>query len=302
MKFTLARLFETIGQPFFVWTLDFTMGSDLWDKVPVTNFGMLRQVGYQTAGQYWNEVWGFPVKIGFDAVTQFWSSEEPGDHFVPHLHAIQPRVFTEASTGRVLTDVHVKYIDESRIKEIWRSRLEAELGAVSRAKVAGSYEKFSCRVNYITGLGAPDKNRGLDKRLRYQYRGIPWDYNLYALSNQDYSHWDRDWVRWSLTVNYKRHQTYGLLSATNLSPKGSFARSIGFDIGTKRERDRLRGDRVCPYCGSPIVLDHDNDEEFGSMSRYEASRRGLELWKSQVVDENAKYLDFVPYHSEGVAS
>ncbi len=298
-KFIYARLFEAIKQPLFVWTLDFTLASDLWPLVPRSNLGLLRQIAYQCMQEYWNYVWGFPVKIGFDAVTQFWSSRRPGSHYVPHVHANQPRIFTETATGRVLTDVHVKYIDESILKQLWRSRVEAVLGRRSRAKVAGSYEKFSCKVNHITGLGAPNKNKGLDKRVRYMYRGIAFDYLVYAVRGHDYSHWDRNFVRWSLTFPHKRHQTYGLLAAKNLSPSSSFVRRIGLDIGTKRERDKLRSSsgHTCPECGCETEIDHDRDEDFRLLNRKEAIERGLEIWKSQVVDEDRKYRDYVPYNN-----
>jgi len=297
-KFVYARLFEAIKQPFFVWTLDFTLASDLWPLVPKTNLGLLRQVAYQCMQEYWNTVWGFPVKIAFDAVTQFWSSRNPGSRYVPHVHAIQPRIFTEAATGRVLTDVRVKFIDESILKQLWRLKVEAALGRKSRAKVGGSYEKFSCKVNHISGLGAPYRNKGLDKRVRYMYRGIAFDYLVYAVRGYDYSQWDREFVYWSLTFSHKRHQTYGLLAAKNLSPNCSFARSIGLDIGTKRERDKLRSSssHTCPECGCETQIDHDHDEDFRLLSCKEAAERGLELWKAQVEDEERKYRDFASYH------
>jgi hypothetical protein len=50
-----------------------------------------------------------------------------------------------------------------------------------------------------------------------------------------------------------------------------------------------------------VVVDHDDEEGFHLMSRKEAFDFGLEIWKSQVVDENVRYLDFVSYH-EGDAS
>ena len=298
MKFLLARLFEAAGQPLFVWFVDFTMGSDLWAEVPRTNLARLRQIAYETMQEYFDEVWGFPVKFGMDVVAQYWSSRNPGRRYVPHIHAIVPRLFVEAASGRALSDDRMKYIDESRVKEIWRRRVEAEYGQ-SHAKVAGLYAKFSCKVSYTQGVGSQNRNSGLDKRLRYMYCGIAWDYNLFAIGGKDYSRWNREWFRWSLTYNHKRHQPYGLMAARNLSSKSEFVRRIDLDIGTKRERDKIRRSRGCPHCNQPVVVDRDIGENAQYLTRKEASEAGLEVWKSRFADEDVKYRDFVSYHGGG---
>ncbi len=296
MKFFLARLFEAVGQPLYVWMLDFTMGSDLWEKVPRTNLGRLRQIAFESMQEYFDHRWKFPVSFPFDAVAQFWHSAEAGNGYDPHVHSIVPRIFVEKSSGRVLTNVKMKFIDEGVMKKIWRRRVQAEYGK-SRARVAGTVEKFSCKVNYTEGLGRPNKNHGLDKRMRYMYRGIARDYEVNVMSGVDYSKWDKDWVRWTLRHNHKRHQGYGLLSARNVSPKSGFMRALKLDLGTKREREHVRRHGVCPHCGGERIPVHNEDSDLKPLTRKEAFDAGLEVWRSSYDDEERKFRDFVPYHS-----
>lgn len=118
------------------------MSSQLWDSVPRLNLGRLRQIAFETLQEYFDQKWGFPVSFGMDAVAQYWSSSEPGTRYKPHVHCIVPRIFVEKSSGRILTDVRMKWLDEDALKRIWRRRCEAEYGR-STVKVWGFLSKFS---------------------------------------------------------------------------------------------------------------------------------------------------------------
>ena len=291
MRYKLYRIFVAMKEPFHVWTADLTIASDLWGKVPRMNLARFCQIAYETMQEYFDWKWGFPVQIGMDAVPQFWHSEGPERGFYPHVHVIVPRIFLERKTGRWLTKVSQTYIEEKKLKAIWRSRVEAEYGK-SRARVAGGKEAFSCHFNYIDNLAA------VDKRLRYQYRGIAWDYNIWAGEHVDFSKWDANWVRWSLTYVHKRHHSYGLLSSRNLSPKSKFMQGLKLNLGTYAERRKARRDVRCPHCSEPVVFDaeHAMEERFGDLTRAKAVELGLEWWRVKPEEWMKKPHDYVQFH------
>ncbi len=292
MRYKLYRMFNAMKQPFFVWTADLTIASDLWSKVPRMNLARFCQIAYESMQEYFDWKWGFPVQFGMDAVPQFWHSQALEEGFYPHIHVIVPRLFLWKETGRWLTNVSMTYIEEKRLKSIWRRRVEEEYGE-SKARVAGGKEAFSCHFNYIDNLEA------MDKRLRYQYRGIAWDYNIWAGANVDISKWDAEWVRWSLTYVHKRHHSYGLLSAKNFSPKSRFMQGLKLNLGTYAERRKARRDVRCPHCHEPVMFDaeHALDEKFGGLSRVDAKKQGLEWWRIKPEEWMKKPQgDFVPFH------
>ncbi|MGD0477039.1 MAG: hypothetical protein ABSB29_02600 [Nitrososphaerales archaeon] len=153
MRFKLYRIFEAMKEPFHVWTADFTIASDLWDKVPRMNLARFCQIVYESMQEYFDWKCGFPVQLGMDAVPQFWHSDAPEEGFYPHVHVVVPRIFLEKRTGRWLAKVSMTYIEEKKLNSIWRRRVEAEYGK-SRARVAGGKEAFSCHFNYIDNLVA----------------------------------------------------------------------------------------------------------------------------------------------------
>lgn len=287
MKFILYRLFSVASQRPFVWTIDFTIGKDLWDKVPRGNLSRLGKIAYESMQEYFNEKWGFPVKFGMDCVVQYWHSEAPSEGWMPHVHAIVPRFFLNEA-GRPVKDVRMKLLGASAIKRIWRRRMQAEYGK-SRAKLEGEYEKFDVRVKWVT------RESGLDHRLRYMYRGVVRDYAKAIDRGVDYSGWNIESARRSLLYNHKRHQSYGLLAARNLSAKSDFMRAVNLDLGTKREREKIRRHASCPDCGGDIEPDHGDDSELLTLSRQEAVASGLPRWRSFYEDENLKWTKFEPY-------
>jgi len=292
MKFIFYRLFGAASQRMFVWTIDFTVGKDLWDKVPRGNLSRFGKIAYETMKEYFEEKWGFPAKFGMDCVVQYWHSEAPSEGWMPHVHAILPRFFLNEA-GRPVKDVRMKSLGASVIKTIWRRRVQAEYGR-SRAKLEGEYEKFDVHMKWVT------REKGLDHRLRYMYRGVVMDYAKAVDKGVDYTKWNVQWARLSLLYNHKRHQSYGLLAARNLSAKSDFTKAIGLDLGTKRERDKVRRHASCPDCGGDIEPDHADDSQLVTLSRQEAVASGLPRWRSFYEDENLKWINFERYSGRQV--
>ena len=286
MKFILYRLFGAANQRLFVWTVDFTMGKDLWNKVARGDLSKLGKIAYETMQEHFTDKWRFPVKFGMDCVVQYWHSEAPSEGWMPHVHAIIPRFFLNEA-GLPVKDVRMKLLGASAIKTIWRRRVQAEYGK-SRAKLEGEYEKFDVRMKWVT------REKGLDHRLRYMYRGVVRDYAKAVEKGVDFSHWNIEWARLSLLYNHKRHQSYGLLAARNLSAKSDFMKAVGLDLGTRREREKVRRHAKCPDCGGDIEPDH-GEESLLVLSRQEAVKSGLPQWKSFYEDENLRWVSFEPY-------
>lgn len=88
---------------------------------------------------------------------------------MPHVHTIIPRFFLNKA-GRPVKDVRMKSLGASEIKRICRRRVQAEYGR-SWAKLEREYEKFDVHMRWVT------REKGLDHRLRYMYRGVVMDYN-----------------------------------------------------------------------------------------------------------------------------
>jgi hypothetical protein len=297
MKFVLNAIFDALKQPFHIWTIDFTVGRDLWESIYAAG-GMkkLRQVAFETLCEYWEGVWRFPVDFPLDVSAQWWSSRSPGSGPRPHLHCQVPRIFVEKSTGRILRDVHVKFIDEDKLKRIWRRCVE-EAWKPSESVSQGKYEKFSVKINYLTGVGARFK-RGLDKRLRYAYRRASQDYELFTVNREDWmipaSKWDRKYVIRSLTDPIRRRQGFGLFAGRSFSPGGAFMRSIGLDLGRRNDRDKVRRHLSCPECGAPLLRGSEAGDVV--LSEAEAKAAGVPLWRSSIGDEIRKFREYEDYH------
>jgi hypothetical protein len=149
--------------------------------------------------------------------------------------------------------------------------------------------------------------------LRYAYRGIAFDYTKEIVGGSDfayrgiafdvdpaiskggvdYSVWNREFVRWSLVTNHKRHVGYGLLAARNASSKSRYMRVLKLDLGTKAERDKLRRRRCCPQCGSQIESNYDRV----TLDFAEGRAMHVELLRRRNQDETLLWRDsgFVPY-------
>jgi hypothetical protein len=320
MVFVMERIMEAVRVPFYVFTLDFTIASDLWLKVRRDRLSALGRLAYHATRRYFSEKWGFPVEIAFDCSVQYWhsgspkdseddSGKNPGDGYFPHVHAEVPRVFIERDTGRLVRGgrrgLQMKYIDESEIKKTWRFAVEQAYGR-SSAVVAGGTEKFVVHTSYIKWRGHPRVGKGLDKRLRYAYRGTPKDVEEWIARNGLESEaglvkdWDKEWMRWMLTLNHKRHQGYGLLAARNVSEKSAFMRHLCLKLGTRAERRRIRRHIGCPECAA-VGLSSDTSVRFGDereLSYSDAKASGFKVWGVPYEDEDRKWKDFVPYHDE----
>ena len=147
----------------------------------------------------------------------------------------------------------------------------------------------------------------MDKRLRYAMRGPSKDVEEWISRNGFESEgglvldWDKEWMRWMLTFNHKRHQGYGLLSGRFVSPKSSLMRdTLKLNLGSRVERVRLRKHVACPECAKVRVVS-DTFVDFGKdareLSRSEAKATGLKVWRTVYEDESRKWKEFVPYHA-----
>ena len=282
-------------------------------KSPRLGLAEFAELSYLVTWNYFNEKLGLTdasgesvdIEIGFDASPQYWHSRMPASGWVPHIHAVVPRLFFEKDSGKLL-NLRLEHIDKDVLQMMWRSAVEARYGE-SKARFGGGYEKFSLWMKYTK------TQRGLDKRLRYAYRGIEFDFNKEILGGSDYAYrgvasdvylgivepshewlvWQADFVRDALTLRHKRHVGYGLFSGKNMSAESKYMQTLKLDFGTKKERDKLRRVRLCPHCGDMLEKDYDAP----LMDRSEAVAKGYEHLKRKNGDEMRKWRDmgYVPY-------
>jgi hypothetical protein len=262
MELYLQLLFEHARVKRHVWYVDFTVGGDLKKKIPRDNLAEFAKLGYQVMQEYFRKKLVYDAEFGMDVAPQFWSSEEPGKGYRPHLHTIIPRVFMDRNTTRVL-DIRMNRLgseeDLSELKRMWRSKVESVYGK-SRARVKGKYEEFSVKVMWRGEDWKPRfYRRSMRHRLKYMYRGIVFDVEKYIEKKEvrreqlDLSEWNSEFMKWALTTSHKRHIGYGLMSPKGRSARSRFMRSIGFDYGTRQERKKamrkqcpvVEGDGVC---------------------------------------------------------
>ncbi len=262
MELYLQFLFEHAGLKKHVWYVDFTVGSDVRKRIPWHNLSSFAGLAYEVMQEYFRKKLKYDAEFGMDIAPQFWGSEEPGEGYKPHLHAIIPRVFIERQSPKVL-DIRTNRLgseeDLSELKRMWRKKVESVYGR-SRARVKGKYEEFSVRVAWKGeeefDLG-PRKRRirsyraSMRHRLKYMYRGIVFDIEKSFETKRrrmgpvDFGEWDSAFVRCALTTNHKRHIGYGLMSSKGRSKRSRYMRRIGMDFGTRQQRRKLLR-KKCP--------------------------------------------------------
>lgn len=320
MVFVMERVLDAAGMPFQVWGVDFTLGSDLWAKVPRDRLYRLAGIAYRATRRTLSQVFGFPVEIFFDASPQSWHSGDrvskwetlpeekqktPFDGFYPHVHANVPRLFWDKRSGRLLTNrgrfgsLKLKYIPHDLLKENWRYAVEKAYGK-SRALVAASERYFDVHLSYVTWRGHPRVNKGLDKRLRYCYRGPQKDVQEVLeqqLTPKGLMEWDKpwskDWMVWLLMHRQKRHQGYGLASGSYLKKGSLFMRALGLSLGTRNERDKERHRNHCPFCRHEgLESEVDIDWRQVPMSESEAAASRLYQWGNHWEDEKQKWVAY----------
>jgi hypothetical protein len=254
MELYLRLLFEHASVKRHVWYVDFTVGGDLRRHIPRENQSRFAKLGYEVMQEYFQKKLKFDAEFGMDVAPQFWSSEEPGKGYRPHLHAIIPRVFIDRRTLKVIP-IRMNRLgseeDLNDLKRMWRSKVESVYGK-SRARVKGKYEEFSVKVKWRSEDWKPRYYRkSMRHRLKYMYRGMVFDVEKYIEDKAerqeplDFRSWDNEFVRWALTTSHKRHIGYGLMSPKGRSRLSPFMRSIGFDYGTRQERRKAMKKR-CP--------------------------------------------------------
>jgi hypothetical protein len=269
----LQFLFEKAKREPLVWFVDFTVAADIRKRIPRDNLSGFAKLAYQVMQEYFDKKFGFECDFGMEIVPQYWSSDEPGKGFIPHLHTIIPRVFFDRKTGDVSPirmELIGTYEQVENLKVMWRQKVEAAYGK-SRAKVQGKYEKFDVKTAYVVKSDSLvdgrykrrwNYRRSLRHRLKYMYRGIVFDIEKALAGDvlrnhvpQNPMNWDSQFVRWALISNHKRHVGYGLLSPRGRSAKSRHMIHIGLDMGTRKERLKRYRHKACPDCGSDRELD-----------------------------------------------
>jgi len=287
----LAKLFNAAKKEFRIWRVDFTVASDVWPKIPRDNLPSFARIGYETMQEYFDSFLGWKVKFGIDIAPQYWHSNNAGLGFYPHLHCVIPRLFVDAETGRLST-TDFMWLNNARIKTIWRRRVEEAYGRSSARRGFGGRgsEMFSVRITAYDHVGPP-----LPERLKYVYRGIVFNYEGIVKNGMDYLKWDRDFIRWTLLSRHVRHLGFGLFAPRNLSAKSQFMRTVGLDYETRIVRSKRRRKKVCPEDGLPVDIPL-NDKE--TLVRSAARERGLKQLVSDFFAELRREADgrYVPYH------
>jgi hypothetical protein len=254
MELYLRLLFERARVKRHVWFIDFTIGSDLRKKIPRSNLAAFAKLSYEVMQEYFRKKLRYEAEFGMDVAPQFWSSDEPGLGYKPHLHTIIPRVFFDKKSLRVL-DIRTNRLgspeDLEELKRMWRSKVESVYGR-SRARVKGKYEIFDVRVKFRGEDWQPRYYRkSVRHRLKYMYRGIVFDVEKWFEKKArrqepiDYRVWNNEFMRWALTTSHKRHIGYGLMSSRGRDRRALFMRTIGFDYGTRQERKKAMR-KHCP--------------------------------------------------------
>jgi hypothetical protein len=247
-------LFDHSAVKRHVWYVDFTVGGDMRKKIPRNNLPEFAKLAYQVMQEYFRKKLKYDAEFGMDVAPQFWSSEEPGKGYRPHLHTIIPRVFFERNTMKVI-DIRTNRLgseeDLNELKRMWRSKVESAYGK-SRARVKGKYEEFSVKVKWRGEDWKPRYyRRSMRHRLKYMYRGIVFDIEKHIddkarrQEDLDFEQWDSEFMKWALMTNHKRHIGYGLMSPKGRSARSPFMRRIGFDYGTRKERKKAMR-KHCP--------------------------------------------------------
>jgi hypothetical protein len=250
----LQLLFEHAGVKRHVWYVDFTVGADMRRKISRDNLPEFAKLAYEVMQEYFRKKLKYDLVFGMDIAPQFWSSEEPGKGYRPHLHSIIPRVFFERNPLKVV-DIRMNRLgseeDLSEVKRLWRSKVESVYGK-SRSRVKGKYEEFSVKVEWRNEDWKPRfYRRSMRHRLKYMYRGMVFDIEKHIEGKRlrqepfVFDKWDNEFVKWALTTSHKRHIGYGLMSPKGRSGRSPFMRSIHFDYGTRQERKKAMR-KLCP--------------------------------------------------------
>ncbi|MDV3293728.1 MAG: hypothetical protein LYZ70_05605 [Nitrososphaerales archaeon] len=277
----LAKMFNHAKKPFLVWRVDFTVGKDLWPRIPRDKLSRFARIGYKTMQQVFDEKLGFKARFGMEISPQYWHSSAAGLGLYPHLHSVIPRLFVDEATGKLST-VDMLRLPIGRVKVLWRKNVEAVYGKSSSSFKSGSREMFSVRVRRY------ERVYPLIERLKYVYRGAIFDYEKYVNQGSDYSGWDREFVRWSLFSRHFRHIGYGLFAGLNLSAKSPFMRRIGLDYKTRMLREKERRKKWCPECGALVG---GRMHDVALVHRKEAREKGLKQLKADFLAELKREAD-----------
>ncbi len=228
------------GEKVCVWAGELTLPKSSWNMVGNDDAKRMNRIGSEWANELFSD--GGRYILGFEVGFHFWHSSNPLLGWYPHLHLNLSDIAYEVDKQEWhrlnLYQNDLQKGSESILSKTWRSKFEAEYGAIRAKRVVAHWAYRSNQA-------------GVRHRLSYAMRNPVSDcYKLISKMSYDQAR-DRDWVRRMLLrpKTEKRTQWFGYLSD---GQKSKYLRKLNYVLEPKAVRRKKRSKRVCDEDGTDI--------------------------------------------------